>query len=81
MGNRDGEENNEEPSVDKGRAAHAEDARAGEDKDDCNCPQTKAERTSDLSEGVGTRCDAGNGSEETEGVRGNCPENREWRSF
>jgi hypothetical protein len=68
MGNSDGEEDYETPSVDKGRRAHAEDARAGEDKDDCNCPQTKAERTSDLSERVGTLCDAGNGSEETEGV-------------
>jgi hypothetical protein len=33
MGNDDGEEDNAEPSMDEGRAAHAEDARGPGDKD------------------------------------------------
>jgi len=46
MGKDDGEEDNAEPSVDEGRDAHAEDAGARKDKDDCDCAKAEAERVS-----------------------------------
>jgi hypothetical protein len=40
MGNNDGEDDNAEPSVDGGRLADTQDARAREDKDGADCLET-----------------------------------------
>lgn len=50
MGNRDGEEDNAEPSVDEGRAAHAEDVRKRESKNECDSAESETQRGSDPSE-------------------------------
>jgi hypothetical protein len=73
MGNRDGEEDYENPTVDEGRCPRVEDARARKDKDNGDRAEAEAERSSDLPKGIGTPRDAGDGSEETTGVKGNCP--------
>jgi hypothetical protein len=70
MGNDGGEEDNEEPAVDEGRGAHAEDARAREDKDDCDRAEAQAERGCGVSAGIKARRDAGRRSREEEGVKG-----------
>ncbi len=58
-GDRDGEEDDEGSTVDKGRCAHPKDARAREDKDDGDRAQTQAKLGSDLSAGKETRCHTG----------------------
>jgi hypothetical protein len=63
-GEENGEEDDKAAAVDEGRRADAQDARAGEDKDNGDCAQTEAERGSDLSEGGTTRGDAGGRSKE-----------------
>jgi hypothetical protein len=68
MGNRDGQEDNAEPSVDEGRAAHAEDARARADEDNGDRAQAQAERGCDATQGISSWCDAGWRSREEEGV-------------
>jgi hypothetical protein len=70
MGNNDGQEDYAQPSVDKGRAAHAEDARAREDKDDCDRAEAQAERGCGVSAGIKARRDAGWRSREEGGVKG-----------
>jgi hypothetical protein len=69
MENRDGEEGYEAPSVDEGGHSHAKDARAREDKDDCDCAQTEAQRGSYASEGDGAWCDAGDIAKEEKEIR------------
>jgi hypothetical protein len=65
-GEEDGE-GDEAADVDERRRTDAQDAYAPEDKDNGDRAETWEERGSDLSEGMGTRCDAGGRSEE-EGV-------------
>jgi hypothetical protein len=72
-GDRDGEEDNADPSVDKGRGPHAEDARAPEDKNDCDRAEAEAERGCGVSAGVKAGRDVGRRSREERGVKGNCP--------
>jgi hypothetical protein len=69
MGNRDGEEDNAEPSMDEGRGAHVEGVCAREDKDGGERVETYAERGCDVWSCVKVGRDAGRRSEE-EGVRG-----------
>jgi hypothetical protein len=59
MRNRDGEEDNEEPAVDEGRGAHAEDARAREDEDNGDRAEVKAERGCGVSAGIKAGRDVG----------------------
>jgi hypothetical protein len=68
MGNNDGEEDNAEPSVDKGRAAHAEDARGPADEDNGDRAQAQAERGGGVSAGIKAGRDAGRRSREGRGV-------------
>ena len=57
-GERNGEEGNAEPSVDEGRAAHAQDAHGCEDKDG-DCAKAEAERRCDVSSDVKAGRDVG----------------------
>ena len=68
MGNRDGEEDNADSSVDKGRAPHAEDARARADEDNRDRAQAQAERGCGVSAGIKAGRDAGRRSREEEYV-------------
>jgi hypothetical protein len=70
MGKNDGQEDNAEPSVDEGRAAHAEDARGPADEDNGDRAQAQAERGRGVSTGIKAGCDAGRRSAEEESVRG-----------
>jgi hypothetical protein len=58
--------------VDEGRRSHPKDARAREDKDDHDCTEAEADRTSNVSEGACARGAVGRRSEETGNVKGNC---------
>jgi hypothetical protein len=69
MGNNDGEEDNANSSVDKGRDPHAEDARARADEDNRDSTQAQAERGCGVSAGIKAGRDAGRRSEK-EGVKG-----------
>jgi hypothetical protein len=52
--------------VDEGRRADAQDARAGEDKDNGDCAQTEADAPSHEAESNETWCDPGGQSREEE---------------
>jgi hypothetical protein len=54
--------------VDEGRAAHAENARARADEDDCDRAQAQAERGCGVSAGIKAGRDAGRRSREERGV-------------
>ena len=69
METRDGEKDNEEPTVDEGRATHAEGTRARADEDNGDRAQAQAKLCGDASEGVDIRCDAGDTSKEERGVK------------
>jgi hypothetical protein len=71
-GNNDGEEDNAEPSVDKGRAAHAEVARARTDEDNGDRAEAQAEHGCVVSAGIKADRDAGRRSGEEEGVKVSC---------
>jgi hypothetical protein len=66
-GERNGEEDNADPSVDEGRGTHAEVAHAREDEDG-NCAKAGAERRCDVWSGVKTGRDAGGRSKEERDV-------------
>jgi hypothetical protein len=59
----------EKAAVDERRGADAEDARAREDKDDCDSAQAQAERGCGVSAGIKARRDAGWRSREERGVK------------
>jgi len=66
-----GEENGEDDeaaTVDEGRRADAQDARAGESENECDRAQAEADPGSDVSASNETRCDAGGRSKEEKGV-------------
>jgi hypothetical protein len=67
-GNNDGEEDNAEPAMDEGRAAHAEDARARADEDNGDRAQAQAKRGCGVSAGIKAGRDAGRRSREERGV-------------
>jgi hypothetical protein len=69
MENRNGEEDCETPSVDKGRYPHAENARARESENECDRAQTKADSRSDVSESNAPRCDARDTTKEEKDLR------------
>jgi hypothetical protein len=68
VGSGDGEEDNEEPAVDEGRAAHVEGARAGADEDDGDRAEIKAKRGCDATQSISSWCDTGRRSREKEGA-------------
>ena len=68
MGNRNGKEGDEDPFMDQGRRADAEDALSREDKDQRDRPEAEAELCRDAAKGIVTWCDAG-GAEEKANMR------------
>jgi hypothetical protein len=68
MGNNDGEEGFEASAVDEGRGAHAEDAGARADEDNCDRAQPQAERGCGVSAGIKAGRDAGRRSRQERGV-------------
>jgi hypothetical protein len=69
LGEEDGEEGNEESSMDEGRGAHAEDARGPADEDNCDRAQAQAERGCGVSGGIKAGRDAGRRSREERGMK------------
>jgi hypothetical protein len=68
-----GEENGEDyetAAVSEGRRADPQDACAGESESECDRAQIEAGAGSDVSEGKGTRGDAGGRTREEKGVKG-----------
>ena len=65
-----GEEGNAEPSVDEGRGAHAQGARARQDEDDGDRAEAQTERSCCVSACIKAGRGAGRRSKEERGVKG-----------
>lgn len=70
LGNSDVEEDYENPTVDEGRCPRVEDARAREDEDNGDRAQAQADLVCNVSAGIKTRRDTGDGSKEAESMTG-----------